>query len=147
MKEVILLRHAKSDWATEFLKDIDRPLNDRGYNDAYFLAQWFNKTIKQPDKLITSTATRAFSTAMIFARVMELPKENIKLEPRIYESSASTLLSLISERNDNEKRIMMVGHNPGMSDLCGVISVSDQFNDIPTCAIVHFQLNIEKWSG
>ena len=41
MKELILLRHAKSDWGGEFLKDIDRPLNDRGYLDAYVLSEWY----------------------------------------------------------------------------------------------------------
>ena len=146
MKEVILLRHAKSDWATEFLKDIDRPLNERGYNDAYTLSQWFAKNVKHPDKLIISTATRAFSTAMIFARAIDLPLNKIELEPRIYESPANRLLTIISERNENENRMMMVGHNPGFSDLCQLISGGTGFDDIPTCALVHLSLDIHKWS-
>ena len=44
MKELILVRHAKSDWGNESLKDIDRHLNERGYEDAYLLSKWYEKT-------------------------------------------------------------------------------------------------------
>src|SRR3954469_4815864 len=102
MKQLIFVRHAKSDWGNEYLKDIDRYLTDRGYNDAYFLSEWFNKNHSVPDKIIASTATRALSTALIFARTMDFNMACFQLEKEIYEGSVETLMQIIREQ-DNSK--------------------------------------------
>lgn len=79
MKELILVRHAKSDWGSEVLKDIDRPLNERGYRDAYFMSNWFVKEKAKPQVIVSSSATRALSTAMIFARIMDADVKKIRI--------------------------------------------------------------------
>jgi len=97
MKELIFVRHAKSDWGTEFLQDIDRHLNERGYRDAYFLSEWYEKNKNKPDLILSSTATRALSTAFIFARALEQTTDKIKLEEKIYEASLENLLSVLKK--------------------------------------------------
>ncbi len=146
MKEVILIRHAKSDWGHEFLKDVDRPLNERGYLDAYLQSEWFALNHAPPDHIVTSSATRALSTAFIFARQMQLERDHIILEPGIYESSAENLLSIIQGQARSADRIMMFGHNPGFTNLCNELSEDTYFDNIPTCGIVSLVFD-KQWKN
>ena len=92
MKTLYLVRHAKSDWGNENLKDIDRPLNQRGYNDAYLLSKQFAKEQTHPELIITSSATRAYSTCAIFARALNYKESTILLVPQIYEAPVDSIL-------------------------------------------------------
>ena len=146
MKELIIVRHAKSDWGNEYLKDIDRTLSERGYNDAYFLSQWFDKNKQHPDHIICSPATRALSTALIFLRAMNLPLTSIALTDDIYESRAENILKVIQKQDKKTERLMAVGHNPGFTDLCNQLTEDMFFENIPTCGIVSFVFDVKKWS-
>jgi phosphohistidine phosphatase len=73
MKKIFLIRHAKSDWGHESLADIDRPLNQRGYDEAYLASSLLKKKNFIPDLLISSSATRAISTCFIFSRNFNFP--------------------------------------------------------------------------
>jgi phosphohistidine phosphatase len=146
MKELVIVRHAKSDWGNEFLKDIDRALSERGYNDAYFLSQWYVKNKQHPDHILCSPATRALSTALIFHRAMNLPLSSISLADDIYESPAENILKVIRQQDRKVENLMVVGHNPGFTDLCNQLTADMYFENIPTCGIVSFSFDIKKWS-
>lgn len=146
MKELIFVRHAKSDWGTEFLRDVDRPLNERGYRDAYSLSEWFLKNKKKPGLILASTATRALSTALIFARALNHPQEHFRLEAQIYEATVDKLLSVIKKQDDSYSSIMLFGHNPGITNTCNHLSDDLFFDDIPTCGIVSYTFDLDKWS-
>jgi len=143
MKELILVRHAKSDWGTEFLKDIDRPLNERGYRDAYALSDWYAKNKTRPDLILSSTAIRALNTAFIFARRMDLAP--VRLEEKIYEAGTDRLLSVIRQQEGAYESIMLFGHNPSISNVCNNLSDDLFFDDIPTCGIVSYNLKMSSW--
>lgn len=145
MKELILVRHAKSDWGNETLQDIDRHLNERGYEDAYLLSKWYGKNKTLPDLIMSSTATRALNTALIFARALELNMTNFILEKDIYESKAATLLSIIKKQADAKNTIMLFGHNPGVTDLFNELSKDIYFDNIPTCGIVSLGFKTNSW--
>ena len=145
MKQVIFVRHAKSDWGNEFLKDVDRYLAERGYSDAYFLSEWFNKNHKAPDKIIASTATRALSTALIFARTMDFNMACFQLEKEIYEGSVETLMTIIKEQDDSKNTLMLFGHNPGFTNICNNLSESMYFDNVSTCGVVSLQFDIKSW--
>lgn len=146
MKELIFVRHAKSDWGSEFLQDIDRPLSERGYRDAYFLSEWYHKNKTSPRLILSSTAIRAMSTALMFARAMEFNMDHFKLEKRIYEISLARLISLIKEQNNTYESIMLFGHNPAFTDVCNELSDDLFFDNVPTCAIASFKFEIQNWS-
>lgn len=146
MKEIILVRHAKSDWGTEFLKDEHRHLNERGYRDAYFLSEWFSKNKNKPELIVASTAIRALSTALIFAGTLEVNMKNFQLEERIYEASLNRLLTVIKQQNDTSNCMMLFGHNPSLTAMCNFLSTDLFFDDIPTCGIISYTFNVEKWS-
>lgn len=145
MKQLTLVRHAKSDWGTEFLKDIDRPLNERGYGDAYLQGKWYADTHPLPDRIVSSTATRALNTALIFARQMSLSMHRFHLEERIYEASFDELLYLVHEQDDTLNHLMLFGHNPGFTNLCNELSKELFFDNLPTCALVSLSFDVDHW--
>jgi len=145
MKELILVRHAKSDWGDESLKDVDRHLNGRGYSDAYYTSAWFFGNKPQPDMLISSTATRALNTALIFARTFDFDMKNFRLEKSIYEGSASTLIELVNNLPESKKSCMLFGHNPGITNLCNLLGEDLFFDNVPTCGLVAFTFQLDSW--
>ncbi len=145
MREIIVVRHAKSDWGNEGLKDIDRCLNERGYSDAYHLAAWYSKNKTSPERILSSTATRALSTALIFARAMDYPVSKFVMEPDMYEAETEALLKLLWQQKDEIKSIMLFGHNPGLTNMCNELAEDFYLDNLPTCGLVFLQFDINKW--
>ncbi len=145
MKQLILVRHAKSDWGDEGLKDIDRPLAPRGNSDAYIMSEWFQKKHEIPDLIISSDATRALSTAMIFARAMAYPTNDITILQQVYESTAKTLKDVVVQIDDRHQSAMIFCHNPGITNLANELTDDLSFDEVPTCAIVALEFNVKNW--
>lgn len=147
MKELTLIRHAKSDWGNEYLKDIDRHLNDRGYSDAYLLSSWFSKNHRSPDLILSSSATRALNTALIFARALDFNMENFIIEKDIYESTSDTLISILKKQPDTKNSIMLFGHNPGITDAFNELCDKVYIDNIPTCGIMNLSFKTDSWKN
>lgn len=145
MKEITLIRHAKSDWGEAFLNDADRHLNERGLRDAYFMSEWFAKNKSRPDKILSSPATRALNTALIFARALSLKEESVLLEPKIYEASLESLLRIVQTQNSSYDHLLLFGHNPGFTALCNELSEDVFIDNLPTCGIASYLLNAKSW--
>lgn len=145
MKRLILVRHAKSDWGTEFLKDIDRPLNDRGYTDAYFMSDWFHNFKSVPDQIISSTATRALNTALIFARALNFDMNNFRLEKDLYECTAEQLLETAKTADNKSESVMLFCHNPAITNVCNDIIKDFFIDNIPTGGIVGIKFSVNSW--
>jgi phosphohistidine phosphatase len=145
MKELILVRHAKSDWGTEQLKDVDRPLNERGYSDAYFMSKWYLKEKALPQLIISSYATRAMSTAFIFARTFNTPLNSISITDKLYESKVDNFISLIAKQNDKINSVMIFFHNPCITDVSNLLNEAFFIDNVPTCGIISLKLNIDSW--
>ena len=120
-------------------------MNDRGYEDAYLLSNWYFKNHASPDRILASTATRALNTALIFARALEFNMANFMLEENIYESTVPKLLSIIKKQDDSKKTIMLFGHNPGITNLCNELCKDVYFDNIPTCGIVSLNFETNSW--
>jgi phosphohistidine phosphatase len=145
MKKLTLVRHAKSDWGTDFLKDIDRPLNERGYRDAYLMSEWFKKNKTLPQLILSSSATRALSTALIFSRTFD--KElSITINSKLYESTVANAKSIIAELDATVTHVMLFGHNPFITGLSNELSSELYFDNIPTCGLVEFEFSCNKWN-
>jgi phosphohistidine phosphatase len=106
----------------------------------------FLKKIKvTPDLIISSPATRAAMTARIIADTIDYPIEKILYSETIYLSDEDVLLHVIQDINDDVKEAMLIGHNPGLTDLGNYIS-DQRINNIPTCGIFCLELNISSWT-
>jgi len=145
MKELVLVRHAKSDWVNENTKDIDRPLSQRGYDDAYFLSKWYNEEMALPDLIVSSPATRALNTAFIFARTFNIKEKEILIEESLYESDLKSYLKVISQTDNKVNRLMVFGHNPIMTNLTNELNKDLQFENIPTCGIIKIGFEFNDW--
>lgn len=145
MKELILVRHAKSDWANESVKDIDRHLNDRGYADAYQLSQWYKSEFSLPDLMVSSPATRAMNTAYIFARTFRMPEAQIMVHGDLYESTLQEYLKVISGIDKKISRLMMFGHNPAITNLTNELNKDLMFENVPTCGIIKIGFPYDSW--
>jgi phosphohistidine phosphatase len=111
------LRHAKSDWDSAAPSDFERPLNKRGQKDAPRMGRWLHDRCLNPDLILASPAQRAKETILAMAEPMEFQESLITWEARIYEASRSTLVEILREVVDDHRRVMLVGHNPGLESL------------------------------
>ncbi len=144
MRLLSLVRHAKSSWDYEELSDFERPLNERGRRDAPLMAQRAYRLLGRPDRLVSSPALRAITTAHVFADAFGLGREEIQLQPRIYEAVPATLLQILRELDDADRHVMLFGHNPGFSQVAGLLAPCP-FDEVPTCAVVQLALEIGPW--
>ena len=145
MKRLTLVRHAKSSRKDPLLEDIDRPLNQRGKQNAPLMGKRLAKKEVAPDRLLTSPAKRAVKTARIIAGKIGFPKEKIESIGAVYLASPEDLLRLLHGIGDEGDHVMMVGHNPGFTDLNNLIN-SFKIDNIPTCGVVCIDFDIASWS-
>ncbi len=144
MKTLYLARHAKSSWKDAKLDDFDRPLNQRGKRDAPRMGAYLKQQQVQLDMMITSPAKRALKTARHFARALHLPPEALHIHPQIYLAGQETLLTLIRGIDDSFARVMIVGHNPGLSELANHLTRAG-IENIPTSGIVEIEIPLAHW--
>lgn len=145
MRLLTLVRHAKSSWEQPTLDDFERPLNERGERDAPRMAELVKRALGVPDRLVSSPALRAITTARVFAEAFGVAAADIDEQPRIYEASPDTLLSLVQRLDDGDRHVMLFGHNPGLSELAHGLARCG-FDDLPTCAIVQIGFDAKLWS-
>lgn len=125
-RELLLMRHGKSDWPDN-LADFDRPLTKRGRSDSQKMADWLREQQLLPDLVIASTAARAAETCRLLCAQLELQKEQVWWEPRIYEATLTTLLTRLRAVDSGCRRLLLIGHNPGLEQLL----LSLAANEIP----------------
>ena len=144
MKKLILLRHAKSSWKDASLDDFDRPLNRRGKKDAPIMAHKLAMRKIKIDLTISSPANRTNETAKIFANILGCESEII-FNDKLYEASYKEILKVINLIDDKYQNVLLVCHNPGITNLVNYIS--DYFiENISTSGIVGLSTN-SSWEN
>ncbi|WOE70328.1 histidine phosphatase family protein [Hydrogenimonas thermophila] len=144
MRELFILRHAKSSWDDPSLADFDRPLNSRGKEDAPLMGEHLAKLGVKPDIIVSSPAKRAKKTAKIVAEQLGFNPEKIEFRETIYEASPQSLLYLVCQFPENAKRVMLVGHNPGLTELANILG-DITIENIPTTGVVGIAFDTSKW--
>ncbi|GAB5526464.1 MAG: phosphohistidine phosphatase SixA [Roseivirga sp.] len=144
MKQLLIVRHAKSSWEDASLRDFDRPLNKRGSRDVPDMGKRLSKKGLKPDLIIASPANRAITTAKGIARALDYELSAILEEPDLYHAGTRTILKIISQVDDRVDRLMIFGHNPGFTDLVARVSDLSLYN-LPTCAVCGVAFDFESW--
>lgn len=139
-----LVRHAKSSWDHVGLQDFDRPLNERGLRNAPEMGKRLAKRGDTPDVIISSPAKRAMTTAEMIADEIGFDKNNILREPAIYAAGLSTLVDIVTGIDDGYQSAMLVGHNPGFTELCNYLCAV-RIDNVPTCGIVQIKFRTNAW--
>ncbi|MBO9675785.1 MAG: histidine phosphatase family protein [Sphingobacteriaceae bacterium] len=141
-KQLLLVRHGKSDWGNLDLKDFDRPLNKRGKENAPEMAERLVNSDFKIDLIVSSPAKRAKSTAKYFAEAYNI--DQIQFEESIYEANTSALLKVVNGLNDSADKVAMFGHNPGFTDFANELCGADIYN-IPTAGMVLISFPFNSW--
>ncbi|WP_343531936.1 histidine phosphatase family protein [Pedobacter sp.] len=144
MKQLFIVRHAKSDWGDINLRDFDRPLNHRGHKNApEMVNRLVEKSIK-PDAIVSSPALRALTTAKYFAAGWQLPSEQLDTNANIYEASVKTLLKAVNDFDPQLNKIALFGHNPGLTDLLNYLT-GEYISNMPTCSVAIIEFPFDDW--
>ena len=144
MKSVIIVRHAKSSWAEPGLSDFERPLNDRGKEDAPKMAKrLLDKNVKI-DVFISSPAKRAKKTASLFIEEYGGDKHDIILIDELYHAGPEAFYAAIAAAPEKAQRIALFSHNPGITEFVNQLT-NAKVDDMPTCAVFAVKADIEDW--
>lgn len=144
-RELFILRHAKSDWASGYTQDIERPLNKRGRKDAPRLGAWMREHYLYPGSVICSPAVRARETLEAIAEELELQSERTRFLQELYLANLDTLLKILRDIPVEENSVMLVGHNPGLDQLVAYLSktpvpLTESGKLMTTTCLAHFKL-------
>jgi phosphohistidine phosphatase len=150
-RELLILRHAKSDWDSGAAIDFDRPLSRRGKGDAPKVGAWLYREGLVPDYVVSSPAERARQTAVKVCKGLELAKKRIVWDPELYEAGVPALLDCLSRCPADVSTVLLIGHNPGLESLLAHL-VGDELEFpadgklLPTAAIARLEMP-EDWSN
>ncbi|MBV63670.1 MAG: hypothetical protein CMP45_04095 [Rickettsiales bacterium] len=146
MKTLTVVRHAKSSWNTDD-NDHDRPLNKRGLNAASKVGAEIMRRGLIPDRIISSTAVRAATTAKFIANEISYDLSIIEYISELYLADISDYEKVISntEEISGIENLMVVSHNPGSHELCHYLVNDCDIEDFITCAVASINLEIEFW--
>lgn len=145
MKHLLLVRHAKSSWDDPSQSDFDRPLNERGKQDAPQMARRLLAKSIAIDAFLSSPAKRARKTAALFAAEYNQDKENILLIPELYHASPANFFQVIARAPDTANTIAVFSHNPGITEFVNLLT-EVRIDDMPTCAIFGVQIAAQNWA-
>lgn len=145
MKTLYLIRHAKSSWDFDNIPDLDRPLNGRGVNDAYESAKYLRENGEMPDLIVSSPATRALHTAMIFSRSFGIPFSKIQIENQLYDAPYWQIRDVIKRINNTYNTIMVFAHNPGITDFVNH-AINHHIDNVPTTGIACLVYYTDDWA-
>jgi phosphohistidine phosphatase len=144
MKTLLLIRHAKSSWESSVTLDFERPLNERGKNDAPKMAERLLDKKISIDAFVSSPAKRAQKTAEIFIKKYGAAREKLTLIQSLYEASVDDFYRAAEQLPDEDSSIALFAHNPGITDFINSLDCSPVYN-MPTCAIYAFKIKAKHW--
>jgi phosphohistidine phosphatase len=144
-RELLLLRHAKSDWTGTMASDFDRPLAKRGKADAPEVGRWLKGQGLVPDQVISSPAKRARQTAKRVCEALGYDPSRVTWEPRVYEGQLGDLLAVLAGCPATARRVLLVGHNPGLEYLLSHLGgetavVAEDGKLLPTASVARLEL-------
>src|SRR4051812_40903271 len=145
MKTLLLVRHAKSSWDDPKTPDFDRPLNDRGKEDAPEMADRLHKKNVAIDVFVSSPAKRARKTCKYFTEEWGYDKEKIIFEDELYEPGDDSFYKVLGKLDDKFENAAVFSHNPGITYFANIIT-DVRIDNMPTCSVVAVALDTDKWS-
>ncbi len=145
MKTLILVRHGKSSWEYS-VGDKDRPLKERGINDAHLVGSNFRVHAEDIEAAFSSPACRAIHTAMIVLREFNFPLDQFRVTNELYDFSGSGVASFVMGLNDDIDKVIIFGHNYAFTN------IANQWGDIPidnlpTAGLVQLRFDTNSWSS
>ena len=152
MRRLMLLRHAKSDWAAPAGRDHERPLNARGREAAPKMGAYMARHALVPDLVVASPAVRVSETLNLVLPAFDKPPK-VQNDKRLYEAEADALLEVIKETPRTAHSLLLVGHNPGLAELAALVMASGDvearqrlIEKFPTAALAVIDFALDDWA-
>jgi len=147
MKQLLIIRHAKSSWDHSIQNDFDRPLNERGQRDSLMMANRLLTKNVSIDAFISSTAKRAITTATNFYNAYNKngnTTAGLIEVPDLYHAPPKVFEKVILAQDDKCESIAIFAHNPGITEFANQLTTI-HIDDMPTCAIYAIKIQTSKW--
>jgi phosphohistidine phosphatase len=145
MKRLTLMRHGDARWKDPGLSDLERPLNRRGLAGAEAMARRLLELELIPDLMLVSPARRTQQTAEILARELSLPARRVVREERLYLASSADLLQVARETGPRISHLLLVAHNPGISELAALLVPKEGKAGLATAAVCSIAFEAASW--
>jgi phosphohistidine phosphatase len=143
LKRLTLVRHGNAEWKDASLDDFKRPLNKRGMKEAESIARRMVELDWVPDLVIASNAERTHATADILAKVLQ-PKR-VQFEERLYLAPVADILTVIRETGPLVTHLMLVGHNPGLTEAAQLLAPNET-SDLGTACACSIVFKMDSWT-
>lgn len=144
-KSLHIIRHAKSDWSDE-CANVDRGLNKRGYRDTALIGEYLSTHDYHIEQVLCSTARRARITLEELNRYLDIPTKNFQHIEALYLASSAHLTSIIENTDNRYHQIAVLGHNPGLTELCYYYT-GDYLANLPTCGVYSIHFDVDDWQA
>lgn len=143
MLELLIVRHAKSCWEDPGVEDFNRKLNDRGKNDLKFMPIEIKLIFPEADLILFSPSKR---TSKTFFKIQKKNEWDADIESHhpLYLADLDTLLLYLKKIPTNIKKVVLIGHNPGLTELVNFLQ-KKQIENLPTLGVCHIQLKLKSW--
>ena len=142
MKEIVFVRHAKSDHHFG-LEDFDRQLSPVGKKDAVAMARALKARGLLPQRIVSSGALRALTTVQIFIKELEI-FDCLGVDNRLYLGDSSKYLGVINEIDNAHETVMIVGHNPAISEVCELLCGAN-VGTLAPCAVCSIAFSLDSF--
>jgi phosphohistidine phosphatase len=143
MKQLLLLRHAKSSWES-LAEDRNRSLTEGGVNRIKRMAKASSELFKSYEVVFSSPANRAMHTACVMMCEVQMPFEYFNLREQLYTFKVSELINFIKSLPDHYSKVICVGHNPAFTYAVSTLSTTN-LDHLPTAAWAQIQFEQNKW--
>lgn len=145
MKTLYLVRHAKSSWEKQ-VTDHDRPLNERGERDCVLVANYTSSAFVKPELILTSTALRAYTTAIAFKNAFQIHANAFQALPELYDFTGNQVLRVIENLDSHLQVVMLFGHNYGFTHLVNKLG-NKYLDNLPTSGLVQITFATDNWQN
>jgi phosphohistidine phosphatase len=147
VKRLTLIRHANAQWNDPQISDFDRPLNRRGTSEAEAMGRRLLELQFVPSILLTSSARRAEQTADLVARELGVSARNVRAEESLYLAPPEDILRIVQSTGPRIPHLMVVGHNPGISEVARLLAPNRNIGELATAAACSFTFETNSWAG
>jgi phosphohistidine phosphatase len=148
VRRLTLMRHADARWKDPALSDLERPLNRRGTAAAEAMARRLLELELVPDLMLVSPARRTQQTSEIVARELSIPARRVLHEERLYLAAAADLLQVVQNTGPRIAHLLMIAHNPGVSELVQLLAPRGGGRPgLATAAVCSIAFEAASWDG
>ncbi|MBD1396303.1 histidine phosphatase family protein [Pontibacter sp. JH31] len=141
---LVICRHAESNDPFPLQPDFERELTKNGIQQARMTGQWMREHYQRIDTLLASPAPRASTTAKLLASKLYFDEQNIIYEPELYNARESTLANVLSKLPPEVTRILLVGHNPGITGLARTLT-DQHIGYLEPAAAIAITMDLPSW--